>query len=115
MLLRKLMKKKNDISNGLLYDTCKQIRYLRDYHFSSYELSGILIDSFVYNNIGGWHFGNGNNISSESYEMMLYRKYNECSFCGMILPDIHAPGSNMKINANKGWDTLGKVLKLMLL
>ena len=30
---------------GLLYDTCKHIRYIRDNSFSSYHLSGIVIDS----------------------------------------------------------------------
>lgn len=42
------MAQKNKSSNGLLYDTCKHIRYIRDNSFSSYHLSGIVIDSFVY-------------------------------------------------------------------
>ena len=38
------MKEKNRTSNKLLFDTCKHIRYIRDNYFSSYHLSGIVID-----------------------------------------------------------------------
>lgn len=48
------MAEKNRSSNGLLYDTCRHIRYIRDNYFSSYHLSGIVIDSFVYEAIGNW-------------------------------------------------------------
>lgn len=41
------MAERNRNSNGLLYDTCKHIRFIRDNYFSSYHLSGIVIDSFV--------------------------------------------------------------------
>ena len=47
---------KNASTNGLLVETCKHIRYIRDTEYSSYHLSGILIDAFVYEAIGGWHF-----------------------------------------------------------
>lgn len=52
------MKQKNsyDESNGLLFDTCKHIRFVRSEYFSSYHLSGILIDAFVYKAIGYWHW-----------------------------------------------------------
>lgn len=50
------MKQKNSSTNGLLYETCKHIRYIRDNYYSSYHLLGILIDSFVFEAIGGWHF-----------------------------------------------------------
>jgi hypothetical protein len=42
------IKKKDDASNGLLRDTCKHIRCIHQEHFRSYHLSGIVIDSFVY-------------------------------------------------------------------
>ena len=42
------MRSKNDSDYGLLFDTCKHMRYIRDNYFSSYHLSGIVIDSFVY-------------------------------------------------------------------
>ena len=50
------MKKKNNESNGLLFDTCKHIRQIRDQYFSSYKLPGIVIDSFVYSYIGDWYW-----------------------------------------------------------
>ena len=50
------IKEKNEQSNGLLYDACKHIRYIRDNNFQSYHLSGILIDSFMHNAIKEWHF-----------------------------------------------------------
>lgn len=48
------MRSKNNSDYGLLFDTCKHMRYIRDSFFSSYHLSGIVIDSFVYAAIGGW-------------------------------------------------------------
>ncbi|MBP9996459.1 MAG: nucleotidyltransferase domain-containing protein [Lachnospiraceae bacterium] len=111
------MKGINEKSNGLLYDTCKHIRYIRDTNYSSYELSGILIDTFVSLNIGGWHFRRENEqhtAGNETYEEMLYRKYNEMSLNGIIKPTLRAPGSNSTIDSNKGWDTLGKVLRHMV-
>ena len=50
------MKNKNISSNGLLFDTCKHLRYVRDNYFRSYHLSGIVIDSFVYQAIGNWRW-----------------------------------------------------------
>lgn len=111
-----MMKEIDDNSKGLLFDTCKHIRYIRDTYFSSYKLSGILIDSFVSMNIGGWRFlekGEQPSELSESYEDMLLRKYNEMSFGGVFTPSIYAPGSNDIVDSEKGWDTLGKVLKYM--
>ena len=50
------MKARNKESNGLLFDTCKHMREIRDNHFSSYHLPGIVIDSFVYHHISDWHW-----------------------------------------------------------
>ena len=36
------MKLKNNSSNGLLVDTCRHLRYVRDNYFSSYHLPGIV-------------------------------------------------------------------------
>lgn len=41
---------------GCYLDACKQVRHVRDNNFSSYHLSGILVDAFLYDAIGGWHF-----------------------------------------------------------
>ena len=100
-------------SNGLLFDTCKHIRAVKSDYFLNSHLSGILIDSFVYLAIQGWHWprieekGDGN---SKSYEQSLLDYYNVVSHS-----TICAPGSNMKIDSSKDWEILGKVLKKMAL
>ncbi|MFR5083130.1 MAG: hypothetical protein ACLTEE_11420 [Anaerobutyricum hallii] len=48
--------KKNTESNGLLYDTCQHIRYIRDTKFFKLSFIRILIDAFSYNAIQGWHY-----------------------------------------------------------
>lgn len=111
------IKEKNEQSNGLLYDACKHIRYVRDNNFSSYHLSGILIDSFMYEAIKGWHFfreGDKHSDVTEKFEEALLKYYNQISFNGHIVPQIKAPGSKMTVDVSKGWDTLGKVLKYMV-
>lgn len=111
------IKEKNEQSNGLLYDACKHIRYIRDNNFLSYHLSGILIDSFMHNAIKGWHFlrdGEQPSGCRETFEEAMLKYYNEISLNGYITPQIQAPGSNMKVDASKGWDVLGKVLRYMV-
>lgn len=101
-------------SNHLLSATCQHIRYIRDECFSSYKLSGIVIDSFVYFAIGNWHFlreGEGNS-SNTSYEEYLLNKYNDMSRFGFA-PTLYAPGSKMKVDTTKGWEVLGKILNYM--
>lgn len=46
------MDSKNKETNGSLKNPCKRIRYIRDAYYKSYHLSGIIIDSFVYDAIG---------------------------------------------------------------
>lgn len=111
------MKEKNDSSNGLLFEACKHVRYVRDNYFSSYHLSGILIDAFMYDAIGGWHFlreGEEHLGGTDTFEEMLLKHYNKISLYGCIMPNLKAPGSRMDIDASKGWETLGKVLKYMV-
>jgi len=110
------MRRKNNSSNGLLFAACKHVRYVRDNYFSSYHLSGILIDSFLYDAIGCWHFSReGEQYSgiTDTFEEMLLKYYNKISLYGYIMPKLKAPGSGMDIDASKGWETLGKVLKYM--
>lgn len=102
-------------SNGLLFDTCKHIRYIRSKYYSSYHLSGILIDSFVYRSIGAWHWLRNNEKKAdrsnvESYEQALLNSYNSYIFFPVSLC---APGSEMLVTAEQDWDVLGKVLKKM--
>ncbi len=98
-------------SNGLLYDTCKHIRTVRANYFSSYHLSGILIDSFISKAIQGWHWlrdGEEKIYSATSYEQALLNYYRSISY-----NSIYAPGSGMYVDAYKDWDILGKVLYKM--
>jgi len=111
------MKEKNCSSNGLLFDTCKHVRYVRDTCFSSYHLSGILIDTFLYHAIGGWHFlreGEQHSGGTTTYEEALLKYYNDISLNGYIIPSLKAPGSDMNVDTSRGWEVLGKVLKYMV-
>ena len=100
-------------SNGLLMDTCKHIRYVRAQYYSSYHLSGILIDSFVFSAIGGWHWLRHDESRSEgngvTYEQTLLDAYNR-SYSRMVF----APGSGNSVDTTDDWDVLGKVLKKMV-
>lgn len=112
------MKLKDLESNGLLKDTCKHIRYIRDTHFSSYRLSGILIDSFIYEAIGDWHWLREGEISypHQPYEDMLLVQYIEKNkqFKNSIVPYLAAPGSGMVVSFDNGWEVLGKILVKMV-
>ena len=71
---QRAMKQKNCESNGLLFDTCQHMRQIRDVHFSSYHLSGIVIDSYVYHHIGDWHWTQPNEEPTQpwgTYEKKL--------------------------------------------
>lgn len=109
------MAQKNKSSNGLLYDTCRHIRYIRDNYFSSYHLSGIVIDSFVYNAIGNWRWLNSGEPSSSprgTYEQVLLDYYNQHGISyGM---NINAPGSNDTVSTSSSHECLGKVLRNMI-
>ena len=105
------MRKGNIDSNGLLFDTCKHMREIRDCHFSSYHLSGIVIDSFVYHNIGGWHWlRDGEEPSVEpagTYERSL------SDSCPILSFSLNAPGSGDYVNTSCSVLGLFKVLNYM--
>lgn len=109
------MAKKNKISNGLLYDTCRHIRYIHDNYFSSYHLSGIVIDSFVYDAIGNWRWLNSGEYPSSSkgaYEQNLLVYYNQNGIrYGM---SINAPGSHDMVSTSSSYECLRKVLRTMI-
>ena len=113
------MKQKNakNESNGLLFDTCKHIRYVHCNDYSSYHLSGILIDSFVYAAIKGWHWLREGDISNSqgkgAYEKALLEYYNSFLYPDICPPRIQAPGSGMILDTSD-WEILGKVLKKMV-
>lgn len=105
------MASKNRESNGLLYDTCKHMREIRDNHFSSYHLSGIVIDSFVFHYMSDWHWLRKGETSSNqpngTYEKRLYDKCPSWSF------SLTAPGSGDVVVTSNSVDCLNKVLKYM--
>lgn len=105
------MKERNAASNGLLFDTCKHMREIRDNHFNSYHLPGIVIDSFVYHHIADWHWlregEQSSNLPTGTYEKRLYDSCHIFSF------KLTAPGSGMIVNTDNCIDVLNKVLKYM--
>jgi len=104
------MAAKNRESNGLLYDTCKHMREIRDSHFSSYHLSGIMIDSFVYHHIDDWHWLNAGETSTQPHGTYEKKLYSECPFWSFNLT---APGSGDIVDTTKSLDCLRKVLNYM--
>lgn len=112
------MKNKNGYyeSNGLLFDTCKHIRFIRDNYFASYHLSGIVIDAFVYANIGDWHWlrdDEERRYNIVTFEEVLLRKFNNITLNGFIAPILQAPGSNMNVDTHNSIECLGKILRKM--
>ena len=110
------MKKKNDASNGLLLDTCKHMRKIHDERFSSYKLSGIAIDSFVYHAMGDWRWigeGGGPAASPGAYENVLLDAYNTRSANGLFAFSLLSPGSNQPVDVSRSLECLGKVLRVM--
>ena len=107
------MKEKNDFSNGLLFDTCKHMRFIRDNYYSSYHLSGIVIDSFVYVNIGNWHWSDKASpsaVSDGSFEKQLYDAYIDGY---RFFNSIDAPGSGQSVDLIDSKECLEKVLYRM--
>lgn len=110
---QKAMKEKNDESNGLLFDTCKHIRFVRNEYFSSYHLAGIVIDSVVYKIIGGWHWTRSEEKTKTSigeYERYLYNQFERNKYDDTIT---YAPGSNQQIQVHQDLNVLEKIFKLM--
>lgn len=105
------MRSRNEESNGLLYDTCKHMRYIRDTYFSSYHLPGIVIDSFVFHYIGDWHWLREGEAPSDkptgTYEKRLYQT------CPSYTLNLYAPGSGMRVETSGCLDVLNKVLNYM--
>jgi len=108
------MKEKNLASNGLLFDTCKHMREIRDNKFSSYHLPGIVIDSFVYHNIADWHWSqsneSGSNLPIGTYEKILL---DSCSKYNYNLCNLTAPGSGIEVYFESCIDILYRILKYM--
>lgn len=109
------MKSLNENSNGLLFDTCKHLRYVRDNYFSSYHLSGIVIDSFAYHAIGGWKWvlpGDGSSVASGTYEKALLNYLYQNLTCGML--SLKAPGSQDPVSTESSLECLKKVMNYIV-
>jgi len=104
------MEQKNRESNGLLYDTCRHMRQIRDTYFKSYHLPGIVIDSFAYHNIGDWHWIKEGEVSTQPSGTYEKRLYNQCPGYSFYLT---APGSGMPVDTSACIDVLNKVLNHM--
>ena len=108
------MKLKNNSSNGLLVDTCRHLRYVRDNYFSSYHLPGIVIDSFVYAAMGNWQWtrpGSASSVPKGNYENVLLNYLRQNSFCGNLT--LNAPGSNQSVSTQNSLVCLEKVMKFI--
>lgn len=107
---QKCMNDKNRSSGGLLKDTCRHIRRIHVEKYSSYHLSGIVIDSFVYHAIQNWKYiGAGEEgAAAGSYERALLDYFNQCRYSVL-----RAPGSEMNVDIADYW-CLEKILKFMV-
>jgi predicted nucleotidyltransferase len=106
------MRQKNNSSKGLLFDTCKYFRRVRNEKFGSYHLSGIVIDSFVYDAMGNWLWAEPGK-GSEGYESNFLTKINSL---GLFKPlrlfvTLTAPGSGLSVDATSSFDCLEKVVR----
>lgn len=109
------MKMKNDSSNGLFYDTCKHFRSVRDNYLSSYHLSGIVIDSFIYMAIGNWRWTRTGEVSQAAkgdYERVLLNYLSKSRDNCSIL-QLKAPGSGQNVDVKDSIECLNKVLVYM--
>ena len=118
-LEQEAMMKRNNDSNGLLFDTCKHIRWIRDEFFSSYYLCGIVIDSFVYAAIGGWHWLKEDEKSDGhpkgAYEQRLLSYFKQITWSGHVSDFyLKAPGSGMSVNTKNSFECLDKALRKMV-
>lgn len=104
------MKLRNKESNGLLFDTCRHMREIRDTHYSSYHLSGIVIDSYAYHHIGDWHWLREGEISTQPWGTYEKKLLNECPSWNVSLT---APGSGDFVDTTQDVECLIKVLNYM--
>lgn len=106
------MRELNEKSNGLLFDTCKHIRRIRDEHYKSYHLSGIVIDAFVCEAIGDWKWiGEGENVIAAeplTFEKHLLTKLEDKKW--FFLLSLKSPGSGQRLEWGDSIKCLTKVL-----
>lgn len=110
------MRELNNNSKGLLFDTCKHIRRIRNEHFKSYHLSGIVIDAFVCEAIGGWKWceaGDGS-IPAEplEYEKHILSKLQDKT--SIWFQPLYSPGSGQELDWEDSVECLEKVINYMV-
>ena len=114
---QEIMNSKNKNSNGLFKDTCKHMRSIRNENYTSYHLSGIVIDTFVYHAIGNWHWSEGessNPAPAGAYEKVLLDYLNGVKQRSFLYgTNMTVPGSNQNIDVSKDLDCLTKVVEYM--
>lgn len=107
------MRELDKASNGLLFDTCKHIRFLHQKYFREDHLSGIVVDSLVYWNLGDWHWvdpGTAEEGQAEGcYEKFLLDGISRFQ----SFPCIEAPGSKMQMDASTSMECLRMILERM--
>jgi predicted nucleotidyltransferase len=110
---QRAMRAKDDLSRGLLFDTCKHVRYVHSQKCPLRHLSGILVDSFIYEAIEGWGWAQGGESGSEpgAFERHILERYNKMTASGLVSPSLRAPGSQEQIDSQPDYETLGKVLR----
>lgn len=112
---QKAMKEKNISCNGLLQATCRHFRYIRDTYFSSYHLSGIVIDSFVYAAMGTWQFSDPekeSDLNPDSYEQSLKAYLDRNAWFEILV--LAAPGSGEKVETESSLECLRKVVNKII-
>jgi len=101
------MRKKNVNSNGLLFDTCKHFRRVKQYLCVD-TLPGDVIDSFVYGAIGSWKWQHSRDVADAThgeYALVLLNHFNS-SFRKSLLAkmwsgiSLSAPGSERQVDIN---------------
>jgi predicted nucleotidyltransferase len=114
---QEIMNNKNKTSNGLFKDTCKHIRRVRNENYSSYHLSGIVIDTFVYHAMSEWQWSDGQSSNPApvgAYEKVLLDYLNGVKQRSFLYGAIMTvPGSNQNIDVSKDIDCLTKVVEYM--
>ena len=103
----------NKGSKGLLYDTCRYIRYIRDECFNDMKLSGIVIDSFVFQYTSPYEWADNKNHSNQ-FSLCDYVQYlrNQCIKFKQDVNDnlVLAPGAMDLIPAEDSYECLFQVL-----
>ena len=115
---QRAMKARDESSGGLLCATCRYLRLLRAEFYPEKQVSGIMIDSFVYHAIGSWKSSPEGEYcldpeSSKAYVKELRDYFSRITSGGKVPPRLSAPGSGDSVENPYGWKVLGSILDRM--